>query len=149
MNQAISAKDARLLQNMLEDTPQAAQAAVKRNYVFVFGSNEAGIHGAGAAADAVMYHGAVYGQGIGPQGESYAIPTKDKNIESLPLKDIDLYVKLFMNYARIQNNTCFYVTPIGCGLAGYSANDIAPMFKGAPKNCILPFGWRQMNGDTP
>jgi hypothetical protein len=121
----------------------------KRNYIFVFGSNEAGIHGAGAAHDALRHFGAVYGQGIGPQGESYAIPTKDHKLHTLPIATIDTYVACFLAYARFQDHKCFHVTRIGCGLAGYSDYDIAPLFKGASINCILPFGWREINGDTP
>jgi hypothetical protein len=109
--------------------------------IFVFGSNLAGRHGAGAALCAIKEHGAKYGQGIGRQGNSYAIPTKDENIRTLPLVNIQKYVEEFIAYAKEHNNEIFYVTRIGCGLAGYSDTDIAPMFINAPDNCKLPVGW--------
>lgn len=109
--------------------------------IFVFGSNEAGIHGAGAAKFAVQKHGAKYGQGVGPQGYSYAIPTKDRNIQTLPLDKIKEYVDEFIFYAGKHPLKVFYVTAIGCGLAGYTPEQIAPMFAHAPTNCILPFSF--------
>jgi len=110
--------------------------------IFVFGSNLAGIHGAGAAKYAVLNHGAIYRQGIGLQGDSYGIPTKDHNIRTLPLKDIHVYVNDFKQFATQHPELTFNVTRIGCGLAGYQDKDIAPMFTGAPTNCNLPQGWR-------
>jgi hypothetical protein len=110
--------------------------------IFVFGSNLAGRHGAGAALFARQNHGAIYGQGIGRQGNSYAIPTKDFSIHTLPLNHIRDYVNEFLQYARANPELQFQVTRIGCGLAGYTDSDIAPMFKGAPANCHLPEGWR-------
>jgi hypothetical protein len=109
--------------------------------IFVFGSNLAGIHGAGAALYAVIHHGAIYGQGIGLQGNSYALPTKDKRIKTLPLKDIKVFVSDFLNFAKSHPEMTFNVTRIGCGLAGYTDADISPMFKGAPQNCVLPVEW--------
>lgn len=106
--------------------------------IFVFGSNLAGRHGRGAAKAAVEKYGAIYGQGIGLQGSSYAIPTKDRYIKTLPLYIIANYVKDFLTFANSHPELTFQVTPIGCGLAGYSPEQIAPMFKGAPNNCILP-----------
>ena len=94
---------------------------LSENEVFVFGSNEAGIHGAGAAKLAVDKFGAVY-------GKSFAIPKKDKNIETLPLYKINHYVKLFEQFARSRSDLKFLVTEIGCGLAGYTIDDIAPLF---------------------
>lgn len=111
--------------------------------VFVFGSNEAGIHGAGAAFDAVTHWGAVMGKGYGWQGESYAIPTKDAQLRTLPLYAIEGYVRTFLDQARSNPEDDFQVTRIGCGLAGYSDAHIAPMFKGAPHNAHLPLGWRE------
>lgn len=113
------------------------------NYIFVFGSNLAGRHGAGAALCALQDHGAVYGQGIGLQGNSYGIPTKDGNIETLPLTSIHAYVLDFLIHAQEHPDNTYNVTRIGCGLAGYTDSDIAPMFKNAPTNCNLPTGWRQ------
>jgi hypothetical protein len=109
--------------------------------VFVFGSNLAGRHGKGAALFALRNHGAIYGQGIGRQGNSYAIPTKDVQIKTLPLTEIEKYVDLFLQYAIENPDTIFEVTKIGCGLAGYKESDIKPMFKNAPVNCKLPEGW--------
>ena len=109
--------------------------------IFVFGANEAGRHGAGAALFARQYHGAIYGQGVGLQGSSYGIPTKDRNIETLPLDKISEYVVQFMEFATKHPELTFEVTRIGCGLAGWTDTDIGPMFKGAPVNCELPEGW--------
>lgn len=110
--------------------------------IFVFGSNLAGRHGKGAALTAFRNHGAVYGNGVGLQGNSYAIPTKDEQLNSLPLTKIERYVNQFIRFAQLNPDMMFEVTRVGCGLAGYEDKDIAPMFKSAPLNCILPVGWR-------
>lgn len=109
--------------------------------IFVFGSNTAGRHGKGAALDARLRHGAVYGQGRGRQGNSYAIPTKDEHLNPLSLLQIAAEVGIFLRYAYDHPNLTFNVTRIGCGLAGYSDDDIAPLFAAAPPNCRLPDGW--------
>lgn len=106
--------------------------------IFVFGSNLKGIHGAGAALHAKKYFGAIQGQGVGRQGNSYAIPTKHSPYQTLPLETIKLYVEDFLEYARNNYWESFMVTPIGCGLAGYLPTHIAPLFKGAPENVNLP-----------
>jgi hypothetical protein len=106
--------------------------------IFVFGSNLAGRHGKGAALFAREHRGAQRGQGAGRQGNSYAIPTKDADLVPLPLDDVRLYVEAFLVYAQVHPRETFEVTPIGCGLAGYDPQDIAPMFRRAPPNCILP-----------
>jgi hypothetical protein len=106
--------------------------------IFVFGSNSAGRHGKGAALYARRYHGAIYGQGIGLQGDSYAIPTKDERLRPLPLDRIAEHVERFKAFAREHPGLTFEVTAIGCGLANYSPEDIAPMFAGSPDNCHLP-----------
>jgi len=111
--------------------------------VFVFGSNLAGRHGAGAAKFAVQRAGAVYGNGVGKQGNSYAIPTKDDKIETLSLNLIYWYVDDFKDYANDHLEYTFFVTAIGTGLAGYTHAGIAPMFKGVPDNCILPSEWKE------
>lgn len=113
-----------------------------RRRIFVFGSNLAGRHGAGAALHARLHHGAIYGHGEGPQGDSYAIPTKDAALRPLPLDMIEVFVQQFLAYAERQPEQVFQVTRIGCGLAGYRDEQIAPMFKDAPPNCELPEGWR-------
>ena len=105
--------------------------------VFVFGSNEAGRHGKGAALAAVKHWGAIYGQGVGLQGNAYAIPTKDAQLHTLPLEDIEVYIWEFRQIARVQRRT-FLITAIGCGLAGYTPEQIAPMFDHFPENCLLP-----------
>ena len=108
--------------------------------IFVFGSNLLGIHKKGAALCALKEHGAILGQGIGLQGESYAIPTKKSPYASLELIEINKYVADFILYAAYCPEHTFYVTPIGCGLAGYEPEDIAPMFYYAIKfsNIELP-----------
>ena len=107
--------------------------------VFVFGSNLAGRHGKGSALEAVLNYGAVYGQGWGRQGDSYAIPTKGFNLKRLPLAMIEHFVKAFKDYARCNPGETFQVVAIGCGLAGYKAADIAPMFDHCPGNVLLPY----------
>lgn len=111
--------------------------------IFVFGSNTAGRHGKGAALTARFSHGAVYGQGYGRQGNSFAIPTKNAKLKSLPLEEINNWVQKFLNYARACPDE-FNVTRIGCGYAGYKDEQIAPMFKDAPPNCILPEEWKEL-----
>lgn len=106
--------------------------------IFIFGSNLAGIHGAGAAKYAVKHHGAIYGQGVGLQGSSYAIPTKDENIRTLPLETINKYVTDFIIFAIDHPEMTFMVSAIGCGLAGLRPEDIAPMFSSVPNNVKLP-----------
>lgn len=110
--------------------------------IFVFGSNLAGRHGAGSALEAVRNHGAIYGQGIGLQGNSYAIPTKDHNLEVLPLWVINKHVFNFLTFSMTHPQFTFNVVKIGCGLAGYHEEDIKKMFAAAPRNCNLPEGWR-------
>lgn len=116
--------------------------------IFVFGSNLAGRHGRGAALTAFKRYGAIYGQGIGLQGNSYAIPTKDENIKTLPLNKIKRYVDQFLKFAQLNPEMRFKVTAIGTGLAGYDESDIAPLFVNAPHNCILPVGWRTYTTST-
>ncbi len=106
--------------------------------IFVFGSNEAGRHGKGAALHAYREWGAIYGQGEGLQGDSYGIPTKNMAIKTLPLHLIKPGVEQFLKFAAGHPDLHFEVTAIGCGLAGYKESDIAPMFIGAPENCALP-----------
>lgn len=110
--------------------------------IFVFGSNLAGRHGAGAALYAAVNHGAVRGVGEGRTGNSYAIPTKDEHLRTRGLEAIGKSVQAFLRYAREHPELVFDVTRIGCGLAGYQDQDIAPMFCGAPINCRLPEEWR-------
>ncbi len=111
--------------------------------IFVFGSNETGIHGAGAAYHARCYYGATWGTAEGMSGQSYAIPTKDKNIKTLHLVEIQWYVERFLSFAEAHPDMRFFVTAIGTGLAGYKHSDIAPLFKGAPDNCRIPPEWSE------
>lgn len=114
--------------------------------VFCFGSNLRGRHGAGAARDAVQRFGAIEGQGEGLQGDSYAIPTKDAQIKTLPLDQIGEHVARFIEFTRTHADKTFQVTRIGCGLAGYKDTDIAPLFKDAPDNVLLPGIWERQRG---
>lgn len=113
--------------------------------IFVFGSNLAGMHGGGAARDALDKYGAILTVGNGLQGQSYAIPTKDYKIKTLPLSEIKKYVDEFIGFAYGHRDgfkaMTFNVTRIGCGLAGYKDKDIAPMFERCPDNCNLPSLW--------
>jgi len=115
---------------------------LNKDTFFVFGSNEAGIHGAGAAAHAVRHLGAVWGQGVGLQGRTYAIPTKDRRLDTLPLKTIQDYVDEFLTVACKMPEIHFQVTQLGCGLAGHKPADIAPMFERAPPNCSFDLAWK-------
>lgn len=99
------------------------------NEVFVYGANEAGRHGAGAAKTALKW-GAKMGY-YGFHGQTYGIPTKDGNIETLPLSKIKTYVDEFLIFAIEHPDYIFLVTPVGCGLAGYSPKEIAPFFRRA------------------
>ena len=109
--------------------------SLKENEIFVFGSNLAGMHGGGAARIARLHFGAVMGKGIGLQGQSYAIPTMQGGVET-----IRPYVDKFIAYAKRHPEKHFLVTPIGCGIAGFEAEDIAPLFERAKemKNISLP-----------
>ena len=112
--------------------------------VLVFGSNLSGIHGAGAAKYARLHHGAIMGQGMGLQGSSYALPTKGVNISFMPLEDIGKHVNEFISFAKSRPDLTFRVTRVGCGLAGFKDEEIAPLFRGALglSNVRLPKGWR-------
>lgn len=116
--------------------------------IFVFGSNLAGRHGKGAALAAAKWHGAVSGVGSGRTGNSYAIATKDYNLKVLPLGIIASGVRIFLDYARANPDLEFIVTAIGTGLAGYSHEDIAPMFINSPSNCSLPPEWVKIIEET-
>ena len=108
---------------------------LKENEVFVFGSNLGGFHGGGAARVAMESFGAVWGQGVGLQGQSYAIPTMHGGVDV-----IKPYVDEFIAFAREHRELKFLVTPIGCGIAGFTVEEIAPLFADAidDENIILP-----------
>lgn len=107
------------------------------NEVFVFGSNLQGAHGGGAAHMAYEHFGAVRGQGVEMYGQSYAIPTMQGGVET-----IKPYVDCFFRFAMVHNEFDFLVTEIGCGIAGFTPKDIAPMFFSAIekdlRNVYLP-----------
>ena len=121
------------------------------NNIFVFGSNLAGIHGAGAALHAKLHYGAPYiknvtaewgvkgKNGVGLQGSAYAIPTKDEWIKTLPIERIEPFVKEFIEFAKANNEMNFNVARVGCGLAGYKEHQIAPLFDGSSSN--VKFNW--------
>ena len=117
-----------------EYTPERI-TELKPNEVFVFGSNLGGYHGGGAARIALEKFGAVWGQGIGLQGQSYAIPTMQGGVET-----IKPYVDEFIHFAQTRPDLKFYVTQIGCGIAGFKVDEIAPLFGAAidVANVILP-----------
>jgi hypothetical protein len=105
------------------------------NEVFVFGSNLMGQHGGGAAFYAMRHFGAIWGQGVGLQGQSYGIPTMQGGVET-----IVPYVEEFIAFAATRPDLTFLVTRIGCGIAGFRDEEIAPLFKEAleAENIVLP-----------
>lgn len=113
---------------------------------FVFGSNLAGRHGRGAALSAKNNFGARYGFGEGFAGRSYALPTKDKNIQTRNINDIRDSILKFIEFSKKFQEITYLVSPIGCGLAGYKDREIAPFFKDAPVNCLLPSTWNAILG---
>lgn len=117
-----------------EYTPERI-SELKPNEIFVFGSNLAGAHGGGAARLAYNRFGAIWGQGVGLQGQSYAIPTMQGGVET-----IKPYVDEFIVFAAKHPEMKFLVTKIGCGIAGFRNEEIAPLFVGAidVENVILP-----------
>ena len=107
---------------------------LRSDEIFVFGSNLAGMHGGGAAYAAWRKFGAIMGQGVGLQGQSYAIPTMQGGVET-----IRPYVDEFIAFAKAHPELFFYVTRIGCGIAGFRDEEIAPLFtaaKGVPNICL-------------
>ena len=125
-----------------------------KRMIFVFGSNEGGIHGAGAAKTAVEKHGAIMRCGFGHNMWSFAIPTKAAfrngphvaigNTLSIP--EIKVYVDAFLAYAKAQHDMTFQITQLGCGLAGLKAEDVAPLFKDATENCYFDEAWKPILG---
>jgi hypothetical protein len=108
--------------------------SLRADEVFVFGSNLAGMHGGGAAYAAFKKFGAIWGRGVGLQGQSYAIPTMQGGVET-----IKPYVDEFIDFAKAHPDLFFYVTRIGCGIAGFADAEIAPLFAAAravPNICL-------------
>ncbi len=116
-------------------TTPAYITSLKPNEIFVFGSNLAGNHAGGAARLAYVKWGAVWGQGVGLQGQTYAIPTMHGGVEA-----IRPYVEEFIRFAETHPEQVFLVTEIGCGIAGFTPNEIAPLFAAAVpvQNVFLP-----------
>ena len=108
------------------------------NEVFVFGSNLAGAHGGGAALLAYRKFGAIWGQGVGLQGQSYGIPTMHGDVDA-----IKPYVDEFIEFAKTRPDLTFLVTRVGCGIAGFTNEEISPLFVKAHEvpNIVLPAGW--------
>ena len=108
------------------------------NEIFVFGSNLSGMHGGGAAWVAYRKFGAIMGQGVGLQGQSYGIPTMQGGVET-----IRPYVDEFIGFAKSHPELTFLVTRIGCGIAGFDDAEIAPLFEAAHEvdNIVLPPHW--------
>lgn len=127
-----------------EYTPEAI-SSLKADEVFVFGSNLDGRHGGGAARAAVNKFGAIWGQGVGLQGQSYAIPSMQGGVAT-----IKPYVDQFIAFAQEHTELFFYVTRIGCGIAGFKDSDIAPLFKEAMSmsNVCLPESFVEENKNT-
>jgi hypothetical protein len=116
--------------------------------VFVFGSNLGGRHGKGAALTARIQHGAQYGVGEGLTGNSYALPTCDWGFRPLSLDRIKTHVGNFLGFATVNRQLGFQVTRVGCGLAYYSDDQIAPLFRLAPQfNVFFDEKWRPFLGD--
>ena len=118
-------------------TPERIDS-LEPNEVFVFGSNLEGIHGGGAALTAWLKFGAIWGQGAGLQGQSYGIPTMHGGVDA-----IKPYVDEFVDFAKAHPELTFLVTKIGCGIAGFSFEEMAPLFAGVvdQPNVVLPKGF--------
>ena len=114
---------------------------LKRNQIFVFGSNLAGIHAGGAARYAKGHFKAVEGIGEGPTGQCYAFPTLDKNFNQLNDERQHRAAWEFLNYARSNPNKIFLLTKVGCGIARRPEWYMKSLFKKSPENIIKPKGW--------
>ncbi|MBU3848099.1 MAG: hypothetical protein H9855_14240 [Candidatus Acinetobacter avistercoris] len=122
--------DESIIKSLTEDT------------VFVFGSNLAGTHAGGAAKTALLHFGAIKGVGRGWSGQSYAIPTMNEHLQQMPLSQIQHYIEDFKIYTKNHPKIKYFITSLGCGVAGYKVEEIAPMFKGISKNVIFPASFR-------
>lgn len=120
-------------------TPENIEA-LQPNEVFVFGSNLRGSHGGGAALIAVQKFGAVQGVSVGHEGRSYALPTLGAGYEKLPLEEIEKHIGDLIVYAAAHPELTFLVTQVGCGIAGFTPEEIAPLFFNfaIPRNVLLP-----------
>ncbi len=133
-------KDSLSSEEQLEFTPDCINS-LSDNEVFVFGSNLRGWHQGGAAKHAHRYFGAIWGQGVGLQGQSYAIPTMQGGVET-----IKPYVDEFIIFAQKHPELRFLVTRIGCGIAGFKDEEIAPLFSEAvgQDNIVLPYNFIEL-----
>lgn len=124
---------------------RVAEAMMDPRAVFVFGSNEGGRHGAGAAAFAHRHYGAAWGIGEGLQGRSYAWPTKSVDLDTLPLTGIARYAQHLCEYAAARTDLRFVVTRVGCGLAGLTDAQMVRTLPGVvPDNVQLPPRWIEL-----
>ena len=122
--------DESIIKNLAEDT------------IFVFGSNMAGTHQGGAAKTALLHFGATKGVGRGWAGQSFAIPTMNEHLQQMPLSQIQHYIEDFKIYTKNHPKMKYFITAVGCGVAGYKVEEIAPMFKGISRNVIFPASFR-------
>lgn len=137
-NKATSPSEVNLSEDVqVKYTPECINTLAP-NEVFVFGSNLRGWHQGGAAKHAQRYFGAIWGQGVGIQGQSYAIPTMQGGVDT-----IKPYVDDFIAFAQEHPEMRFLVTRIGCGIAGFKDEDIAPLFIEAlgQDNIVLPYSF--------
>jgi len=118
---------------------------LQENEIFVFGSNLNGNHAGGAARMAVEKFGAIEGQADGLQGQSYAIPTLDKNMKKIPIEDIKKSLELLADFSMWNTEKTFYVTKIGLGIAGFTVEELKPVFDDIyfPDNIILPVEFKR------
>lgn len=134
MNQVMDGSGKKISGSLGQFTPEMIKS-LEPNEVFVFGSNLGGFHAGGAARAALNHFGAVWGQGVGLQGQSYAIPTMHGGVDA-----IRPYVDEFIQFAQSRPDLYFYVTRIGCGIAGFRDEQMAPLFAGVLSldNVALP-----------
>ena len=123
--------------------PQAdPMMQMEPNEIFVFGSNTAGIHGAGAALQARLQWQARWGVGEGLTGQCYAFPTLDGRLKQLPIADMQLSRDLLYGTCSQLPDLVFLLTRVGCGLAGYPESVMRELFENPPANLILPSEWQ-------
>jgi hypothetical protein len=115
---------------------------LKPNDIFVFGSNQRGAHGGGAARLAKEKFGAEEGVGEGLTGQSYAFPTLTANFGKVSHASLEASRDRLYASARQNPDKTFLLTKVGCGIAGFTEDEIRPLFKNAPENVILPEDWR-------
>lgn len=119
-----------------------ALPALPSEYIFVFGSNLAGLHSVDIPLFAKNFFGAEFGIGWGLTGRTFAIPVKDRFIRFLPLREIKLYIDMFKALTHSQPNMKFWVSHLGIEKRGYKHYEIAPLFKDCNRNCVFPEHWK-------